>query len=111
MKIDETMSFLDDITKDFINRKIHQLINRIPTLEYIILFGSVARMEQTIQSDIDLMAITAGVPDRLLRGDLCSEFEEEKIDLVFYDKEVFSKSSCLLVSQVKKEGIVLWTRK
>lgn len=109
--MDETMSFLDDITKDSINRKIHQLINRIPTLEYIILFGSFARMEQTIHSDIDLMAITDGVPDRLLRGDLCSEFEEEKIDLIFYDKEVFSKSNCLLVSQVKKEGIVLWTRK
>lgn len=111
MKIDETISFLEKSTKNFIIEKIHCLVCRIPDLEYIILFGSYARMEHTIKSDIDLMAITSCIPDRLLRGDLCSKFEEENIDLVFYDAETFRSSDCLLVSQVKKEGIVLWKRK
>ena len=111
MKIDESISFLEGTTKTFIIKKIQYLISRIPDLEYIILFGSYARTEQTIKSDIDLMAITSCIPDRLLRGDLCSEFDEENIDLVFYDIETFRNSECLLVSQVKKEGIVLWKKK
>lgn len=111
MKIDETLSILDNTTKSFINDKILYLAGIIPDLEFIVLFGSYARMEQTIKSDIDLMAVTSGIPDRSLRGDLCSKFEEENIDLVFYDADVFRKSECLFVSQVKKEGIVLWKRK
>ncbi|MCH1975039.1 nucleotidyltransferase domain-containing protein [Muricomes sp. OA1] len=108
MKIDESISFLEGTTKTFIIKKIQYLISRIPDLEYIILFGSYARTEQTIKSEIDLMAITSSIPDRLLRGDLCSEFDEENIDLVFYDIETFRNSRCLLVSQVKKKRIVLW---
>lgn len=111
MKIDETLSVLDNTTKEFVSDKVLYLVNQIPDLEYIILFGSYARMEQSIKSDIDLMAITSYIPDRLLRGDLCSKFEEENIDLVFYDADTFRNSDCLLVSQVKKEGIVLWKRK
>lgn len=111
MKIDEKMSVLDDSVQKILSGKIHQLVSRIPNLEYIILFGSYARMEQTIKSDLDLMAVTSGHPDRLLRGELCSEFDEENIDLVFYDVDVFRRSDCLLVSQVKKEGIVLWKKR
>lgn len=110
MKIDETLSFAEDTVKDRIKSKISYLVNHISNLEYIILFGSYARMEQKIESDIDLMAVTSESTDRLLRGELCSRFEEENIDLVFYDVDTFRESRCLLVSQVKKEGIVLWKR-
>lgn len=111
MKIDEDMTILDHSTRNFIREKTQYLIKRVPNLEYIILFGSFARMEQTIKSDIDLLAVSSGMPDRLLRGDLCSEFEQENMDLIFYDLDVFRKSDCLFVSQIKKEGIVLWKRK
>lgn len=111
MKIDTTMSFLDDSTKAFLDLKVQYLIKQLPNLEYVVLFGSHARAEQTISSDIDLMAITLGLPERSLRGDLCSRFEEDHIDLIFYDLTVFRNSNCLLVSQVKKEGIILWRKK
>lgn len=111
MKIDENMNFLDDSTRSFINEKIQYLINRVPDLMYVVLFGSYARMEHTIQSDIDLLAISKGIPDRLLRGDLCSQFEEENIDLIFYDLDVFRESNCLFVSQIRKDGIILWKQK
>lgn len=52
MKIDESISFLEGTTKTFIIKKIQYLISRIPDLEYIILFGSYARTEQTIKSEI-----------------------------------------------------------
>lgn len=110
MKIDESMSFLEGSIKNLLDKKIRVLVNQIPNLEYIVLFGSHARIEQTIESDIDLLAVTSGIPDRCIRGDLCSQFEEDNIDLVFYDLNVFRTSNCLFVSQIKKEGIVIWKK-
>lgn len=111
MKIDENMTFLDSSTQYLIREKVEYLVRKIPNLKYIVLFGSYARMEQTVKSDIDLLVISSGMPDRLLRGDLCSEFEQKNIDLVFYDLNIFRESDCLFISQIKKEGIILWRQK
>lgn len=53
MKIDETLSILDSTLKDFLTTKIQVLTDQLPNLEYVILFGSYARIEQTIKSDIE----------------------------------------------------------
>jgi len=110
MKIDESISFLDDAKKVFLQERIKQLIEKVDTIEYIILFGSYARGEERATSDMDVMAITQMEMNRLLRGELCSQFDENNMDLVFYTLEQFKNSDCLLVQRVKREGIVIWKK-
>lgn len=110
MKIDESISFLDKYKKAFLQKQIKQLIEKVDTLEYIILFGSYARGEERATSDMDVMVITQTEMNRLLRGELCSHFDENNMDLIFYTLEQFKDSDCLLVQQVKKEGIVIWKK-
>lgn len=78
MKIDENMTFLDSSIQYLIREKVEYLVRKIPKLEYIVLFGSYARMEQTVKSDIDL---------------------------VFYDLNIFRESDCLFISQIKRKGL------
>lgn len=108
MKIDETMSFLRKEKREMLQRKLVTLKKELPTLSYVILFGSYARGEEKATSDLDLLLLTAEPVERLVRGGLCSSFEEENIDLVFYTTEQFRESECLLVQQVNKEGIIIW---
>jgi predicted nucleotidyltransferase len=110
MKIDETISFLTESKKSFLQERIQQLLEKLNTIEYIILFGSYARGEERATSDMDLMVITENEVDRVLRGGLCSKFDEMHMDLIFYTLEKFKSSDCLLVNQVKQEGIVIWKR-
>lgn len=76
--------------------------------ERIILFGSYARMEQTVHSDFDILVLSCEEVPREVRGELCSVFEEMGADLLFYTKQVFSSSETLLVKKVRSEGILLW---
>ncbi|MSS64518.1 nucleotidyltransferase family protein [Velocimicrobium porci] len=110
MKIDETIGFLSRNKRDFLLEKIELLTKKIETLQYIILFGSYARGEETATSDIDILVITEKPTERFLRGELCSELEEEQVDLIFYTLNQFRSSDCLFVRQVKKEGVVLWKK-
>ena len=110
MKIDESISFLNHNKKVFLQKWIKKLTDEVDSIEYIILFGSHARGEEIATSDLDIMAITKEETERLLRGELCSKFDENNMDLVFYTLEQFRESECLLVQQVKQEGIVLWKR-
>lgn len=81
-------------------------------LEEIILFGSCARNEIRLTSDIDLLIITTTQLDRLTRGDLASTLEEGidavQTDAVFYSREQFETSSRLFTTQIKNEGIILY---
>lgn len=74
----------------------------------IVLFGSYARAEYKVTSDLDILVLTDCEVPRTIRGELCSQFEELNSDLIFYTNEAFSNSECLFVKQVKKEGILLW---
>ena len=110
MKIDEEISFFSKSKRILISEKIKQLVKEIATLQYIVLFGSYARGEETLTSDMDILVITEKPMERVLRGELCSKLEEERIDLVFYTLEQFKGSDCLFVNQIKQEGIILWKR-
>lgn len=83
-------------------------LQMIHHLTMIVLFGSYARMEQTVKSDLDILAITEGEVPREIRGKLCSLFEENDADLIFYTAEQFGESDCRLVREIRKEGILLW---
>ncbi len=110
MKIDESISFLNQNKKEFLQKQIIHLIEKVDTLEYIVLFGSYARGEERATSDMDVMVVTQTEMNRLLRGELCSQFDENNMDLIFYTLEQFKDSDCLLVQRVKKEGIVIWKK-
>lgn len=89
------------------------LDSEIQDIMYIILFGSCARYEYKITSDIDLLIITKEETDRYLRGTICSELdalEGLRTDVVFYTKEQFDKADSVFSRQIKKDGVVLWKK-
>lgn len=115
--IDNRYSVIDKLSlPDKINNKLKNDIDfimsqNIKELLYIVLFGSCARLEYNINSDIDLLLITSKELSRIKKGEIRSKLDKINgitTDIVFYVKEDFQKSDCLLVRQIKKEGIVLW---
>lgn len=84
----------------------------IPGISRIILFGSCARNELRVGSDLDLLILTLRPVPRELRGELCGILAEEKngiaTDLVFYTEEEFGRSGCRLVREIRKDGRILW---
>ncbi len=90
------------------------LSSDIPSLESIILFGSCARNELRITSDIDLLIITTTPLERAVRGELASILEEDidnvHTDGIFYTREQYINSTRIFTSQIKKEGIVLYEK-
>ncbi len=84
----------------------------IPHLESIILFGSCARKQIRVTSDVDLLIITTEPLDRHARGELASMLEEEidgvHTDGIFYTREQYDNSTRLFTQQVKNEGIILY---
>ena len=76
--------------------------------ERIVLFGSYARMEQTVHSDLDILVLSHKEVSREVRGELCSIFEEMGADLLFYTERAFCDSETFLASIILSEGILLW---
>lgn len=84
----------------------------IDDLMYIVLFGSCAKGNLDINSDVDILVITKNKIDRSIKIDLDHELDEEidgvSTDIVFYDIDTYLQSDCLLVREVKKYGKILW---
>lgn len=99
-----------EVCKEKLHKFVDILINKIDDVVLIVLFGSYARMEQTATSDLDILALTETEVDRSLRGELCSIFDEYCSDLVFYTVDSFERSDCLLVKQIREDGILLWKK-
>lgn len=94
--------------KDRLRFLVDMILQNISDVEKIVLFGSYARFEQTASSDLDILVLTEKDVPRELRGGLCSVFDENNADLVFYTVDRFQQSSCLLVKKIKKDGVLLW---
>ena len=81
-------------------------------LRRIILFGSCARDQIRVGSDIDLLLVTDERLEQGIRGELASELAEERrgipTDVVFYTEEEFQRAESLFVKQIKLEGRILW---
>lgn len=99
---------VSDIVKERLNFLTDCILQEIPECEKIVLFGSYARMEQKLGSDLDILVLTEKEIERDRRGELYATFEENHADIVFYTKEIFMNSDKLLVRQIKKEGVLLW---
>lgn len=100
----------------FVNKIVRDcqviLDQSIDHLLYIVLFGSCAKGTLNITSDVDLLIITKTPIDPLVKSDLCYTLDEEvdgiSTDIVFYDLETYLNSTCLLVSEIKQYGKILW---
>lgn len=86
------------------------ILKDVVSVEKIILFGSYARAQQTVKSDIDIMVITREPCDVEIKGDLCSIFDENGSDLIFYTNDEFEHSNSLLTNKIRKDGVLLWMR-
>ncbi|MFI3214809.1 MAG: nucleotidyltransferase domain-containing protein [Eubacteriales bacterium] len=86
----------------------------IDTLESIILFGSCARQDVRLTSDVDILLITTTPLDRFTRGEISSTLEEDldkvHTDIIFYTREQFEQSERLIAKQIKKEGVILYEK-
>lgn len=86
--------------------------SNLPELKQIILFGSCARNQVRVGSDIDLLILTEHPVKQAVRGDLASELAEPRegivTDLVFYTEKDFQASDCRLVQEIRKDGVILW---
>lgn len=86
---------------------------KVDGIKQILLFGSCARFEINISSDIDLLVVTeAPLLDRILKSDMRSRAEELsgdlKADVVFSTKEMLEESDMLLYKFIREEGILMW---
>lgn len=118
---DEVLSNLiqSNLPKKFllkIMNDCHYILNSpLKDLEAIILFGSCARLETTINSDVDLLIVTSELVDREIKSDITCELDESILgvstDVKFYTLTQLRESDCLFVNNVRKDGVLLWQRK
>lgn len=87
------------------------LVEHVPTIDAICLFGSVARGDANEWSDIDLLVV--GRDDRLTRRDLVETLPEPlrmtPLSLLYYRTSDFDwmEESDLFVEHFRREGVVL----
>lgn len=101
------LPFLDSM-KNKIQMLIDYALSKSNKIQKIILFGSTARAEHKVTSDLDILFITYCLEDRYIKGDIASFYDMHNADAVFYSEDQFSESDCLFVRQVRKDGILLW---
>lgn len=102
---------INQILQDTIKKAITLILKEYRLVDKIILFGSCARGELTARSDIDLCVVHFGERDREAAGYLTDilEFEYKvKVQPTFIAKEVFDTGSNRLLTNIRKDGIVLW---
>jgi predicted nucleotidyltransferase len=82
-------------------------------LRAIILFGSAARGECKLGSDIDLLVVTDMQLNREQRSTVRAEVYDGctlDVDLVFYSRNVYNESDSIFINNVKKDGKLLWLK-
>ena len=73
----------NQLCKNKLHNLTDMILQNIPGVISIVLFGSYARFEQKVTSDIDILVLTEKEVCRELRGEWCSVFDELHADLVF----------------------------
>lgn len=107
--LDVSRLTFSDSMKNKIQTLIDYALIKSNKIQKIALFGSFARADQKVTSDIDLLFITSGSEDRYVKGDIASFCDMHNADAVFYSEDQFRDSECLFVRQVRKDGILLWS--
>lgn len=90
-----------------------RLVQSFPSIDAVLLCGSVARGDADEWSDIDLVVIgsDADLTPEHLRGALSAR--NDRISLIYYPTSGFQKlyrEGALFIAHLKKEGVVLYDR-
>ena len=101
------LPYSDDI-KNKLNYLVSLVLDSDIECKKIVLFGSYARMEQKINSDLDIFILSDNQISREQRGYLASVFEENNADIVFCTTSIFDTSDNLLYRNIRKDGVLLW---
>ena len=94
--------------KERLNYLVDYTNNVVDDVVGIVLFGSYARCEQNMRSDIDICILTKGSFTRLQRGTVSAEYDEYGVDVVMFPVSEFFSSKSKLVKQILKDGVVIW---
>ena len=73
-------------------------------------FGSYARNEHTMLSDIDFYVICDSYPSRDMTSELRDVAEDHNIDIVFMSKNYFDNEDTLLIRNIKRDRRILYER-
>ncbi|NLZ80186.1 MAG: nucleotidyltransferase domain-containing protein [Clostridiales bacterium] len=93
---------------------INKIIDmNIENLSEIILFGSCAKLDIRVGSDIDLLIVTeSDITDRLFKSQIIDNLDDLEsgieVDPVFATEDTLRKSEQRLFAYIRKEGIVMW---
>lgn len=106
-------SYLPSRFREKLCYDLEQIFQRKPEgLQAVVLFGSCARNQMTVASDLDLLILTEKPLGQDVRGELSSDLAEQKkgvaTDLVFYTVAEFESSDCRLVQEIRRDGLILW---
>ena len=85
----------------------------IEGLRSIVLFGSCARLNIHVGSDIDLLVVTKDhILDRILKSNIRNDIEELPnglaADVVFSTVDICRNSDLRLYKDIRTQGIILW---
>jgi predicted nucleotidyltransferase len=90
------------------------LSNYYDSVDMIVLFGSCARGNPKLNSDIDILILSRNEIDRQdkidIRAELCETVDRVSSDIIFYTFETFKNSTKRIVDELKKDGAVLWKK-
>lgn len=67
------------------------------------IFGSFARGDYTVKSDVDLCIVVDEIPDRYLKGYLYDEAEDLGVDLCFVTTKRFETDDSRFLTNVRKD--------
>lgn len=103
--------------KDKYLNKIEECIVHLSSLDFveeIILFGSCARNQCKLGSDVDLLVITDRETKRVERGlvysDLCYKLNGVSADIVFATRQQYVEDDNKFFENIKRDGKRLWHR-
>lgn len=97
-----------DTVKEALHRLVEYTVQAIPNVVYIALFGSYARLEQNIRSDLDILVLVSRdftIHERALLRDI---YENYHADVVMFTVDDYRASDSKLVMSMKEDGILLW---
>lgn len=103
--------------KDKYLDKIEECVKLLSTLDFaeeVILFGSCARSQCKLGSDVDLLVITDRETKRVERGlvysELCYKLNGVDADIVFVTRQQYMEDDNKLFENIKRDGKILWHR-
>ena len=93
--------------KDKEEKGLAMIEEAIPEAIEVGLFGSYARDQHTLLSDIDFYVVTPTKLDRHRISELRCNMDEENMDVFFMSKEYYDTSEDIIVKNIKRDRRIL----